>query len=361
MPEPKTSYPADLTRNTLGVLAIGVLAGTCFWIARPFLVPATWATMIVVATWPMSMRLQAVLWGRRQLATIVMTLALLLVFIIPATVAVGTIVVSADQIVAWARDMAARGLPPAPAWLAELPVVGPKIREAWDQLASAGPAGLAAQLEPYFGKLTLWFVARAGGAGRLAFEFLLTVIMAAILYSAGDQAANGVLLFVRRLAGPRGERAVVLAARSVRGVALGVVVTAIVQSILAGIGLAICGVPAAGILTAVTFIFCIAQIGPGIILFSATGWLYWSGNSVWATILLVWSLVVVTIDNILRPVLIKMGADLPLLLIFAGVLGGMVAFGIVGIFIGPAVLAVVHTLLSDWIAHGDGDVAEKAA
>jgi predicted PurR-regulated permease PerM len=143
---------------------------------------------------------------------------------------------------------------------------------------------------------------------------------------------------------------VVLAGQAIRGVALGVVVTALVQSVLGGIGLAVAGVPFAAVLTAIMFALCIAQLGPIIVLGGATIWAYTSLGTGWGTFLLVWTLVVGTLDNFLRPVLIRRGADLPLLLIFAGVIGGLVAFGVVGIFVGPVVLAVAYTLLDDWVA-----------
>jgi predicted PurR-regulated permease PerM len=133
-------------------------------------------------------------------------------------------------------------------------------------------------------------------------------------------------------------------------VALGVGVTALVQSALGGIGLAIVGIPFAGLLTAMMLMLCIAQLGPGLVLIPAVIWVYWSGDTGWGTFLLVWSVVVVALDNFLRPVLIKLGADLPLLLILAGVIGGLFAFGLVGIFVGPVVLAVAYTLLDEWIS-----------
>jgi predicted PurR-regulated permease PerM len=130
---------------------------------------------------------------------------------------------------------------------------------------------------------------------------------------------------------------------------MGVVLTAIVQSGLGGLGLAIAGVPAAAILTAVMFVLCIAQLGPALVLFPTVIWMYWSGDSAWATILLVWSLIVGTMDNYLRPMLIKRSVDLPFLLVFVGVIGGLIAFGLVGIFVGPVVLAVAYTLLQAWV------------
>ena len=187
-------------------------------------------------------------------------------------------------------------------------------------------------------------------------QFLLTVVIAAIMYAGGESAAKGLVLFGRRLAGDRGETSMRLAARAIRGVALGVVVTALVQSVLGGIGLVISGVPFAALLTAAMFLLCIAQVGPLLVLAPAVIWLYWSGDSLWGTVLLVVSVVVVTLDNVLRPILIRKGADLPLLLVFAGVIGGLISFGLVGIFVGPVVLAVTYTLLESWVQEKtDGD------
>ena len=176
-------------------------------------------------------------------------------------------------------------------------------------------------------------------------HFLMVVIFSSILYANGETAARGVRRFGRRLAAERGENAVILAGQAIRAVALGVGVTAVVQTVLGGIGLAVAGVPAAGFLSAVMLILCIAQLGPALIMFPAVGWMYWTGENGWGTVLLVWSIVVTALDNIMRPVLIKKGADLPLLLIFAGVIGGMLGFGMIGIFVGPVVLAVTYTLL----------------
>jgi predicted PurR-regulated permease PerM len=149
-----------------------------------------------------------------------------------------------------------------------------------------------------------------------------------------------------------------LAGQAVRGVALGVVVTALAQSVLGGVGLAIARIPFAGILMALMFMLAIAQVGPMPVLIPAIVWLYWSAGPGWGTFLLLWTLVVGTMDNFLRPVLIKKGADLPLLLIFAGVVGGLIAFGLIGIFVGPVVLAIAHTLLTAWM---DEEITEVAS
>jgi predicted PurR-regulated permease PerM len=180
-------------------------------------------------------------------------------------------------------------------------------------------------------------------------QLLLTLVITVILYSHGETARNGLIRFGRRLAGDNGGHVVVLAGASIRAVALGVVVTALAQTVLGGLGMAIAGIPFAGLLTAVILLFCIAQVGPMIVLIPAVVWLFWDDQTGWGIALLVWSLVVGTMDNFLRPYLIRKGADLPLLLIFAGVIGGLIAFGIIGLFVGPVVLAVAYTLLVQWM------------
>jgi predicted PurR-regulated permease PerM len=346
----------DLTRTALAVLFIGVLIGFSFWILRPFLGAMVWATMIVVATWPVMLALQARMWHKRALAVTVMTVALLLVLVVPFSLAIGTIVSNADEIAGWAKSLATFKVPPPPEWVGKLPLVGSKTVQAWEQVAAAGIEDLAAKAAPYAGSVTRWFVAEVGSFGLVFVQFLLTIVLAAIMYANGERAAAAVRRFGRRLAGPRGESSVHLAGQAIRGVALGVVVTALAQSVVGGIGLAVAGIPFATILTAVMFMLAIAQLGPILVLAPAVIWLYWSGSSGWGTFLLIWTVAVSTMDNFLRPILIKKGANLPLLLIFAGVIGGLTAFGLVGIFVGPVVLAVAYTLLEAWVSE-EHDVA----
>lgn len=340
----------DLTRTLLGAIFLGGLIVASLWILRPFIAAVIWATMIVVATWPVLLWFEARLWQRRWLAIAAMTGILLLVFAVPLTLAVGTIILNADEIGTQLKSLAAFRMPTPPAWIAHLPFIGPKVVVAWEQVAASGVEGLLARVTPYAGRLAQWVVGEAGDVGILFMQFLLTLVLTALMYAGGAAAAAEVLRFGRRLAGERGENAVQLAGQAIRGVALGVVVTAVVQAALGGIGLVVAGVPFAGLLTAVVAFLCIAQLGPSPVLVPAVIWLYWRGETAWGTFLLVWTVIVVTMDNVLRPLLIKRGADLPLLLVFAGVVGGLLAFGLVGVFVGPVVLAVAYTLLRAWIA-----------
>ena len=338
----------DLPRTVIGVLVIGVLMVASFWVLRPFLLSLVWSMMIVVATWPLMLTVQARL-RRRALAVTVMSVAMLVVFIAPVLLMIQTLAEHGDTIVGWTHTLADTPIPPPPQWVQNVPLVGEKVAAAWMAIADAGKGALAARITPYATDAAKWLARAAGGLGLLGVQLLLTLLISVILYSNGEQARNTLIRFGRRLAGDNGERVVLLAGASIRAVALGVIVTALTQTVLGGLGLALAGIPFAGFLTALILLFCIAQIGPMIVMIPAVVWLFWDNQTGWGIALLVWSLIVGTMDNVLRPYLIRKGADLPLLLIFSGVIGGLIAFGIIGLFVGPVVLAVTYTLLVQWM------------
>jgi predicted PurR-regulated permease PerM len=340
----------DIARAALQLLALGALIACSAWIVRPFLVAFTWATMIVVATWPVLLRVQARLGGRRSLAVASMTAALLLILLVPLYLGIETVVENAGRIADWSKSLTTLAVPSVPAWVDSIPVVGARLAGRWQQLVAAGSEELAARVSPHASAAARWLAGQVGSIGMLLLQFLLTVVIAAILYANGETAAKGAGRFARRLAGPQGEDAVHLAGQAIRGVALGVVVTAILQSTASGVGLAVAGVPFASILTAVIFMLCVAQVGPGLVLIGAVIWVYSTQGGVWGTGFLVWAIFCSTFDSFLRPLLIRQGADLPLPLIFAGVIGGLLAFGVIGLFIGPVVLAVAYTLLVAWVS-----------
>jgi predicted PurR-regulated permease PerM len=330
----------------IAVLTILALMASSLLIVQPLLGAFIWATMIVVSTWPWLKSLERLLWGRRGLAVTVMTLGLFLLFAVPIGLAVGAVVSRLGQMES--GQLSQIQVPAPPDWVQRVPVVGAKVDTAWREVSS-GQVDLQTKLQPYLKAVLSWLGQKAGSFLGLVIQLVVIVVSAAVLYANGEVAAEGVLRFARRLAGERGDRVVRLAGQAIRGVALGVVVTAVLQTVVSGSGMWIAGIPSAGFLTALVFLLCVAQIGPALVLFPAVGWLYWSGQTGHGTLLLVWSIIAVTMDNIIRPILIKKGADLPLALVFIGVIGGLIAFGLIGIFVGPVVLAVTYTLLESWV------------
>jgi predicted PurR-regulated permease PerM len=350
----------DLTRITLSVLGIGLLIAGSLWVLLPFLVSLLWATMIAVSTWPLLLAIQRQLGGRRGAAVGVMTLALLLLLFIPLYLAVATLLEQSDRIVELVKELPTMRVPAPPAWVAEVPLVGPRAAERWLALAAMEPTELTAALAPHVRTALEWFAEKAGGFGSMVLHFLLTVVITAILYAKGEAAARGLRRFFLRLAGARGEAIVTLAGKAIRAVALGIVVTALLQSAIAGLGLVAARVPFPGLIAAVVFILCIAQLGPLLAMVPCVIWLYATGAPGRGTLLLVITVVAQLIDNVVRPVLIKRGADLSLLLIFPGVIGGLLWLGVIGLFVGPVILAVTSTLLESWITTGLDERAPEA-
>src|SRR5262245_4877479 len=192
---------SDLTRTTLAVLFVGGLIAACFWILRPFLPAIIWATTLVVATWPIMLRVQLRLWNRRGLAVAVMTLALLFVFVVPFWLAITTIADNFDRIVDWGTSLAAFKLPPPPEWLSGVPLFGERAALFWENVAASGVEPLVAKAAPYAGGVASWFVAALGGLGIVLVQFLLTVVIAAIMFLNGEHAAVAARRFGNRLAG----------------------------------------------------------------------------------------------------------------------------------------------------------------
>jgi predicted PurR-regulated permease PerM len=289
------------------------------------------------------------LWKKRSLAVTVMTLGLLAIVVVPAGVTVIALLENVDEIKAFAADLPNKQIPPPPEWLGKIPAVGAKAVATWTQAQAQGVPVLLEKFEPYMRSVAAWLASQFGGIGAFLVEFLLTVVITAVFFATGETAVQGIGAFLERLGGEQGRSTLKLAGGAIRGVAMGVVVTAIIQSLFAGLGLAIGGVPFAAALTAVMLVLCIAQLGPAPVMILVTIYVFKTDGAVWGTFMAIWTAVAGLLNNFIQPILIKRGADLPLLLIFAGVLGGLLSFGIIGLFVGPVLLAVTYTLLEHWV------------
>jgi predicted PurR-regulated permease PerM len=288
-----------LTRTTLAVICIVGLIAMSVWVLRPFLAATVWATMIVVATWPLLKSLEARFANRRAPAVAVMTLGMLLLLVVPLWLAIDIISEHSEQLTAAGRSFAENGLPLPPDWVATLPLVGEKLSTAWTQLAVSGASGILAKVLPHAADTGKWVLGQVGGLGGMLIQFLLVVIVAAILYSSGETAARMMRRFGRRLAGERGENSIILAGQAIRGVALGRWCYRHCSDrawrhrsgrcrrafCLLAIG------------SHADVLHCPDRPDAGTLL-PAVGWMYWTGDTGWATALLVWSLVVGMLDNV---------------------------------------------------------------
>ena len=251
----------DLAQVVFATLLICGLLAAALWVVAPFAAAIIWATTIVVATWPLLLKLQKMLGGRRGMATTVLTIALLLLVVVPFLAGFGALLKNREAIVMKVDQLRPHGSLRRLLGR-EYSLVGTHAASAWQDLAGGAVRDLAAQAAPYVRQALNWLISSLGSVAGLFFQLLMTVIVCAVLYNLGDAAAGRLRKFAQRVGGDRGENAVVLAGQAIRGVALGVVVTAVGQSFLAGLGLFIAR-PFASVLTAVAFVLCIAQVRSG--------------------------------------------------------------------------------------------------
>lgn len=341
--------PYDLTRTVLSLLLLIIMIVTSFWIFKPFLPATVWGGMIVISTWHVMVKIQAKVGGRRWLATLIMLVLLISLLIVPLALAIVSLVEVVQGFFANGQIMAELSIPPPPEWLGSIPIAGGKLVTSWKYYASINAAELYAKVLPHMKSIVSWFLSQAGSIGMIIIQCLLTVAVAAVTYMNGESAARGIILFARRVAGSAGENAVYQAAKAVKGVALGVVGTSLIQALLGAMGLLITGTKGVGLLASLIFISSIGPGGPALILLPVTGWLYMEDQIGMAIFMGIWTIVVSNIDSFIRPILIKTGGDFPFLLMFVGVIGGLLSFGVMGLFIGPVMLAVSYSLLGQWV------------
>jgi predicted PurR-regulated permease PerM len=348
------SDPRELPRSVLAVLFILGLTFGCLWILRPFLTELVGATTIAISTWPMLTSLQRKLGGRRGLAIAVMMAGLTIAILAPLYFGAVATAQGVGNLAVWVKGLPHSTLPALPDWLVGIPLLGAKAQAKWNEFTAAGGEGIRTRLAEHSGEILRWLMVRIGNLTRMLIEVLVTLALTGLLYARGDSVGAAMLRFARRLGGIHGENAARLAALATRGVGLGVVLTPLIQAVLGGIGMAVAGVPHVGLFALLVMLSCLAQVGPIPALLIPVLWLYARGAALPATLLLAWAIVVHASGPVVRPLLIKRGVDLPIVLIISGVIGGVAAFGAVGLFIGPVMLAVGKALIENWIAEEGG-------
>jgi predicted PurR-regulated permease PerM len=301
-----------------------------------------------VAVHPAYWRLRAWLGGRGGLAAVIVPLLALVVLIVPLTILSRALV---DNVTVLAAALVDGNIviPPPPARLASLPVIGPPIDQFW-HLALSNVGAALGQISPQLKTASVWLLSLVAGAGFGILSFVVAIVIAGILLAhsvAGEGTAQSV---ATRLAGARGPELVDLAERTVRSVARGIIGTALIQSMLAGIGLVAADVPGAAFLTLICFLLCVVQIGPALVLLGAVIYVFSTGDTLVGFLFLAWSILVGLIDNVLKPMLMSRGGDVPLAVIFIGAVGGLLAHGLIGLFVGPVVFALGYRLFRAWVA-----------
>jgi predicted PurR-regulated permease PerM len=344
---PEERADTSYVEKALGLALLLVLIAGCLLVLHPFLDAVLLAIPLCVSTWPLFTRLQGRMGGRRTLAAVVMTVAIALLLVVPLVLLGINLAEDVAKLNAAVQEAVQSGLPP-PAWLGHVPVVGPEAERMWLQVSREG-AGIRATLAPYMGPVREWALREGASLLGGTLQVVLGVILLFFLYRDGAYAEQRLQEAMSRLGGWRARRVLQAAGATIRSVVNGVVGTAVLQGILLGFSFWLAGVPGAVVLGALAVILTLMPLGIALLWLPAALWLFSQDQTGWAIFVLVWNgLLVGSLDNVLRPYLISRGAKLPTVLIFLGVLGGVIAFGIVGVFLGPVLLAVAHTMFQDW-------------
>jgi predicted PurR-regulated permease PerM len=344
------------------VVRLALLAFLLYWsfvLVRPFIPMLAWSMVLTVALYPPYHWLAVHLGDRPRLAAVTITIISLLIIVGPvAWLGVGLI----DGLQDFAGQLGAGTLaiPSPPDGVKQWPIVGIRLFGLWEQ-ASRNLGAALREMAPHLKPLAGPILAFAGGAGIGTLKFILSVALSGFLFIYGPGLVNAIRRIQTRVVTQRNEDFVALAGLTIRTVSQGVIGVAILQSLLAGIGLKVAGVPHAGVLAFAVLVLAILQIGSAIVLLPVIIWIWATKDFAVALPLTVYLLVVGLADNILKPMLMGRGLNTPMLVIFIGVLGGMIAHGIVGLFVGPIILAVAWQLMMVWIQEERTEAASLEA
>jgi predicted PurR-regulated permease PerM len=374
-----TPMPRKQIESYIGWAVLIIVLLGAFFVLRPFLSAAVLAGVLTFSLWPATRRLTKWLRGRRTLASLIMTLTVAMLLIAPFVILGVNLAHDVKTLTSAAITWSTTGPHPAPAWLEKIPAVGTQAKKYWGDITnetakftrklSAAAADETpaepTQIEPaapvpareskvmemlgtiigHARSLLLNAVLMTGYGILQATLSLLLMFFFLCNASLGESFTGAVL----RIAGGRGNRLLKVAGDTVRSVIYGILGTAIVQGVAAGIGFAIAGVPGPVFLGLVTFFLSPVPVGPPLVWIPAAIWLFVNGHTGWGIFMLIWGFGVSSIDNVVKPWLISQGSKMPFLLIFIGVLGGAIAFGFIGIFLGPSLLAVTYCLVDEWL------------
>ena len=340
----RTRLEQNLGWGMLTLLFIGSLL--VLW---PFVSAMLWAAILSYSAWPLYRRLLPWVGGRRTLAAVILSLGMVLVILLPFVMVGLTLADNVDELKAAMQRWLDDGLPGPPEWVGKLPLIGASVAAKWQSLA-ADSAKVLQEAKRFVEPVGAWLL-KAGlmlAAGLL--ELALSILITFFLLRNGPNVATQLTASMERIGGERGKHLLNLAGATVRGVVSGILGTALAQGLMAGVGFLIAGVPGAAVLATLTFFLSVVPVGPPLVWLPAALWLFHQGRTSWGIFMLIWGVGINTLDNFIKPWLISQGSDMPFVLILFGVLGGAMAFGFIGVFIGPTLLAVGYRVIKEWAA-----------
>jgi predicted PurR-regulated permease PerM len=334
------------------IAAIALLSIGCLYVLQHFLAAILFAACVVISTWPLYLKLLTQCRGRHTVAAMTMSLSLTLVVILPLALVAWTLADDVGNFYEQARIAIETGTITPPSWLKDIPLVGESISNYLDGLVHSRDQMIELarrMLEPARKFLLSGGIVLGAGVAQVS----LAAFVSFFLYRDGLAIVTALGIAMQRIMGEGAAKVAGIVGQTVRGVMYGLLGTALAQALVAALGFAIAGVPGVPLLGVATFILSLVPVGPPIVWGGAAIWLFNQGQNGWGVFMLVWGLVLISgVDNVVKPMLISRGSSLPFLLVLLGVLGGVLAFGFVGLFIGPTLLAVGYSLLRDWTGVG---------
>ncbi len=342
----------DLSRRVIVVALLGVFVVLAFAVLNRFLIPVAWAAILAYVTWPAYRRLSALLRGQRTLSAVIMTLVLGAAFVLPLVWLIALMREELPAIYHSLTEQLARGLPPLPTFLRDMPYVGPWADGYWQRWTN-DPNSIKEQLQVLLKDSSEEITAILGGVGRNAIKFAIALVTVFFFYRDGERIFAQLRRVLQRFVGPGVDNYLVAAGGTTKAVVYGLVATAAAQGVLAGLGYWGAGLSTPVLLGAVTAIIALIPFGTPFVWGAAGVWLLITGE-IWRGIgLLLWGTLVVSwIDNLIRPLVISQAARIPFLVVMFGVLGGLAAFGLIGLFVGPVILAVLMAVWREWLEEG---------
>ena len=334
--------------RTLTLVVLFLLIAGCFLVLQPFITAIIWAAILCATIWPLFLHLRQRLKGRSGLAATLIVLLMSVTVVAPFVIVGITIADNAEIVSDHVQEFIKTGPPPPPEWVGGLPIIGEWAASTWGGFVHDTARLFAASKQFIEPARKILF---SGGTTLLSgiLQLTLSIFIAFFFMRDGDVIVARLHAAIDRIAGERGRRLALVAATTVRGVVLGILGTAIAQGVLMAIGLWMAGFKAAPLLGLVTFFLSPVPVGPPLVWIPAAILLWSDGQTGWAIFMLIWgALVVSSVDNFIKPMIISRGSALPFVLVLLGVLGGAVAFGFVGVFLGPVLLAVGYALIKEW-------------
>ena len=339
------------------VVAVALLVFGCFLVLEPFLGAILFAGVLCLSTWPLFIRLRDRLRGRSWLAATIVVVVLILALAVPVALAAQSIVVHSTDMVEWVRGLLDRKASfELPEFVRNIPLVGPWLDSYARSLLESG-ADLLAFARRFVDPAKAFLLVMGKAAGQGLVQILIAIFVAYFFYRDGERVGSLLMSVMARLAGEHGAMLIATAQNAVKGVVYGLIGTAIAQAAVALVGFLIAGVPGAFLLAALTFVLSLVPMGPVFIWGGAAAWLYFQDQAGWAIFMVIYGVAVISsVDNFVKPILMSRAGNLSMLLVVLGVFGGALAFGFIGLFVGPALLAVAWSLTKEWL-DGEPDSA----